>query len=195
MSSDDFDGLLFKRRIVQLRGPINAENYERLVTKLLQLDVMGSREIIILIDSKGGDVGYALSLHDIIRSLRSKTKGVVIGECSSSALVVLQACTLRFAFPHAQFMFHTPKTTHTFPINRRVNGHVQLWAKHAFRPTVAMRNLLLNRCRLRKSDLNELERIGDEVNLTVGAELMLKYGIVDAIVSGFYDCGTKQKGG
>ena len=79
------------------------------------------------IDSCGGSVYVGLALASVIRLRGLQVTGIVIGECSSAALMPFAACTRRFVTPHSTLLFH--------PMRWQSEEQVQLeeaaeWARH-----------------------------------------------------------------
>lgn len=60
----------------------------------------------IFFDSCGGSAYVGLSLAGIIRLRGLDARGVVLGECSSAALLPFAACPRRFVTPHSYLYFH-----------------------------------------------------------------------------------------
>jgi len=75
-----------------------------LLDRLLELPY-GSRGTIYF-DSCGGSAYVGISLAGIIRLRGLRATGVVLGECSSAALLPFAACTERFVTPHSYLFFH-----------------------------------------------------------------------------------------
>lgn len=74
------------------------------LAKLLELD--DGSECTLYIDSGGGRVYSALAIMSLIMLKDLRAKAVVLGACSSAALMVLAACRQRFAVPYSVFQFH-----------------------------------------------------------------------------------------
>ena len=60
----------------------------------------------IYFDSCGGSAYVGISLAGLIRLRGLRARGVVLGECSSAALLPFAACTERFVTPHSFLFFH-----------------------------------------------------------------------------------------
>lgn len=88
-------------------GEIFDENEKDVVGALL--DVKAGKEVVLYIDSSGGNVYAALAIANIIRHRRLNATAVVVGECSSSAILVFAACKTRWVGPHSVFLFHRIK--------------------------------------------------------------------------------------
>jgi ATP-dependent Clp protease protease subunit len=82
---------LQERRTVTLNDNINQEQAANLGHRLLELALESDEEIRLLIDSDGGNVQPALSICDVIASIKAPVIGIVIGRCFSMAVVILQA--------------------------------------------------------------------------------------------------------
>lgn len=82
---------------------------------------------IIYFDSCGGSVYVGLALTSLIRLRGLETTAVVIGECSSAALLPFAACGRRFVTSHSTLLFH--------PMRWATDEDVRLeeateWARH-----------------------------------------------------------------
>src|SRR5262245_42716158 len=60
----------------------------------------------IWFDSCGGSAYAGISLAGLIRLRGLRARGVVLGECSSAAILPFAACTERFVTPHSSMYFH-----------------------------------------------------------------------------------------
>lgn len=81
----------------------------------------------IFFDSSGGSVYVGLGLATLIRLRGVEVDGVVVGECSSAALLPFAACSRRFVTPHSTLLFH--------PIRWQTDEDVRFeeaeeWARH-----------------------------------------------------------------
>ncbi|MEZ6042682.1 MAG: ATP-dependent Clp protease proteolytic subunit [Planctomycetaceae bacterium] len=86
----------------------------------------GSRGILYF-DSCGGSVYAGLAVATLIRLRRLQVTGVVIGECSSAALLSFSACKRRFVTHQSTLLFH--------PMRWQSEEDVKLeeateWARH-----------------------------------------------------------------
>jgi ATP-dependent Clp protease, protease subunit len=88
---------------IALAGDLT-EKHADLIDKLL--DVPPRSTGTIYFDSCGGSVYVGLSLAALIRLRGLNARGVVLGECSSAALVPFAACARRFVTPVSYLLFH-----------------------------------------------------------------------------------------
>jgi len=82
---------------------------------------------VLYFDSCGGSVYTGLALGTLIRLRGLRVIGVVLGECSSAALLPFAACERRFVTPHSTLLFH--------PMRWQSDEDVRLeeateWARH-----------------------------------------------------------------
>ncbi len=75
-----------------------------LLEKLLELPPRSRGTIYF--DSCGGSAYVGISLAGLIRLRGLRASGVVLGECSSAALLPFAACGERFVTPHSYLFFH-----------------------------------------------------------------------------------------
>lgn len=98
---------------------------EEVVKALLELPLGG--ECVFYIDSVGGSVYGALAVLTLLRHRRLEATAIVIGECSSAALLVFAACRRRFVTPYSVLLFHRMR----WQSDKRVGSEEAFrWAKH-----------------------------------------------------------------
>jgi ATP-dependent protease ClpP protease subunit len=102
------------------------DEWESEVVKEL-LQVPGGGECIFFIDSAGGSVFGALAALTLMRFRRISGTAVVIGECSSAAILLFAACRRRLVTAHSTLLFHRMR----WQSDKRVAaGEAMLWARH-----------------------------------------------------------------
>jgi ATP-dependent protease ClpP protease subunit len=91
------------------------------------LEVPAGGDCVFYIDSAGGSVFGALAVLTMLRYRRLKATALVIGECSSAALLLFAACRRRLVTPYSTFLFHRMR----WQSEKRVNSNEAFhWAKH-----------------------------------------------------------------
>ncbi|MBE7560562.1 ATP-dependent Clp protease proteolytic subunit [bacterium] len=73
------------------------------------LELAPGQECVLYIDCSGGSTYSSMAITTTILHRRINATGIVVGECSSSALLILAACRKRLAAPYATFFFHPMK--------------------------------------------------------------------------------------
>ncbi len=102
------------------------DDWEAEVVKSL-LEVPAGGDCVFYIDSAGGSVFGALAVLTMLRYRRLKATAMVIGECSSAALLLFAACRKRLVTPYSTFLFHRMR----WQSEKRVSsGEAFHWAKH-----------------------------------------------------------------
>src|SRR5436190_2138802 len=114
------------------RGPTeipvvgDVDDWEADVIKAI-LDLPPRGECVFYIDSVGGSVYGALAVLTLLRHRQLDGTAIVLGECSSAALLLFAACRQRFVTPYSTLLFHRMR----WQSEKRVASHEAfLWAKH-----------------------------------------------------------------
>ena len=104
----------------------DVDDWEEEVVKSL-LEVPRKGECVFYLDSAGGSVYGALAVLTLLRHRQLEGTAVVLGECSSAALLVFAACLKRFVTPYSILLFHPMR----WQSDKRVgSGEAYTWAKH-----------------------------------------------------------------
>lgn len=107
----DIYSKFLKDRKIFLNGNILDENTNMVIMQMLYLDSENSTEDIILyINSNGGDIYCGLAIYDIIKHIRADVSTICFGVASSMAAFLLSSGTKgkRCSFPNARIMIHQP---------------------------------------------------------------------------------------
>jgi ATP-dependent Clp protease protease subunit len=91
------------------------------------LEVREGAPCTFYIDSGGGRVYSALAIMTMVLMKKPDATAIVIGSCSSAALMVLAACRRRLAVPYSVFHFHPVRWESSENIER---VEAVEWAKH-----------------------------------------------------------------
>lgn len=111
-------------RDIALVGEI--DDWEEEVIKAL-LKVPTSGTCTFYIDSGGGSVFGALAVLTLLRQRRLQATAIVLGECSSAALLVFAACQRRLVTPFSVLLFHRMRGHSE---KRIVSNDALAWARH-----------------------------------------------------------------
>lgn len=156
---------------ISIAGELS-EKHAELLGRLTEVPP-GSRGIIWF-DSCGGSVYVGLALATIIRMRNLKATGVVLGECSSAALMPFAACHRRFVTPLATLLFH--------PMRWQSEEDVRLeeaaeWARHFRHLETRLDDLLVRLFPMSREALDNWNKPGRFVD---GQELA-EAGLAEAI--------------
>lgn len=94
------------QRRVFLFGEINQQSVLNCIKGLSLIDRLEG-PIELWICSEGGDVVSGSALIDYLFTMKNKIYGLVIGEASSMASLILQACTVRAMTPRSIILIHS----------------------------------------------------------------------------------------
>jgi ATP-dependent Clp protease protease subunit len=104
----------------------DVDDWESDVIKEL-LEVPQGGACIFYIDSAGGSVYGALSALTLLRYRKITATALVLGECSSAAILLFAACQKRLVTPHSILLFHKMR----WQSEKRVGAQeAALWARH-----------------------------------------------------------------
>ena len=114
-------GIYLPKRTIELFGEIGDELSSQVIKNLYILDTQSDKDITILIDSPGGDVQKGFAIFDTIKNCNSPITGIVVGEASSAASFILQACDHKMAMSNSSIMLHYGEEgiASNHPYNRR----------------------------------------------------------------------------
>jgi ATP-dependent protease ClpP protease subunit len=102
------------------------DDWEGDVVKAL-LDLPPRSPCAFYIDSAGGSVYGALAVLTLLRHRQHEGTAIVLGECSSAALLLFAGCQHRFVTPYSTLLFHRMR----WQSDKRVGAEeASLWARH-----------------------------------------------------------------
>jgi ATP-dependent Clp protease, protease subunit len=102
------------------------DDWEAEAVKAL-LEVPAGGECVFYIDSAGGSVFGALAVLTLLRQRRLTASAMVLGECSSAALLLFAACRRRLVTRYSTLLFHRMRWQSEKRVNSQEAGH---WARH-----------------------------------------------------------------
>ena len=99
---------LLKERIIFLDGEINASLASNIVSKLLYLDSLSNDDIMLYINSNGGEIASGLMIYDTINIIKSDVQTISVGTAASMAAIILLSGTKgkRKILPNSKVMLH-----------------------------------------------------------------------------------------
>ncbi len=106
LSSEQWE--LLYRRIIDLRGTIDATAHDYVKEAMERLADNGHLDFRVMLESRGGDNYYAWKIHDLFRGHSGRITGIVPDYAFSGAVTVLQGCHLRMMAMEAKLLIHRP---------------------------------------------------------------------------------------
>lgn len=101
------------------------DNHRELLEKMLE--VAPRSRGTLYFDSCGGSAFVGIGLAALIRLRGLKATAVVLGECSSAALLPFAACERRFVTPHSSLFFHPVRWASEEDVNLEEAAE---WTRH-----------------------------------------------------------------
>ena len=95
-------------RVVRLTSEIDEEVANKVIDQLIKLDKKSGSDILLVIDSPGGDIEATISIYQIIKLLRCDVSTLALSNACSAAGVLL-ACgadNKRMVMDHSIVMIH-----------------------------------------------------------------------------------------
>ena len=147
--------------------------------KLLQKVCKDEDEITILINSEGGDLTSAFAIYDTIKLSPIHIKGIVVGNASSAASMILQACDTRLITPNSYLMLHLGEEYTGGSVSTK-----RAWDKKYEEDGDMMVDIYWQKIKLKKKKYprKQLKRDMD-VDMIFRPKQALDFGLVDNIVT------------
>jgi len=164
-----------KRRILILSGEIDEDKSKILRGFIYALNERPKKEIILYIDSIGGDVEPGLWLYDTIRLSLAPIKGIVNGRASSMAALVLQACQKRVAMEHSQLLLHAIRS-HGIPMEDEDKINEEIEKSREIQERV--HKILVTRTGRSFEEIKALEK----KDKYISAKEAKEFGLIDEII-------------
>jgi ATP-dependent Clp protease, protease subunit len=103
------DERLFDRRMVLIRGRLDAAMANQVAGALLVLDLAGPDPVQLYLSAPDGELAAAFAIVDAIDTVHAPVHAVVTSEAGGAAVAVLAAAQRRIAFKHARIRLAEPR--------------------------------------------------------------------------------------
>lgn len=178
--SKDFSSILteksLKSRTIFISGEINQELAEKVCTKLLILEELSDEPIKIFINSQGGHVESADTIHDVIKFIKPKVIMIGTGWVASAGITIYLAAEKenRYSLPNTRYMIHQPLGGFNGPAN-----DIGIEAKEILRVRTRINNLIS------EATNQPIEKVNKDTdrNYWLTSTEALEYGLVNKIIS------------
>ncbi len=104
----DLYSKLLTNRIIFLKGEINDEQANIIVSELLYLDSISNDDIYMYINSEGGSITSGFAIYDTMNYISSNVITIGFGLCASMAAFILSSGYKRYCLPNTEIMIHEP---------------------------------------------------------------------------------------
>ena len=178
--SKDFSSILteksLKSRTIFISGEINQELAEKACTKLLILEELSDEPIKIFINSQGGHVESADTIHDVIKFIKPKVIMIGTGWVASAGITIYLAAEKenRYSLPNTRYMIHQPLGGFNGPAT-----DIGIEAKEILRVRTRINNLIS------EATNQPIEKVNKDTdrNYWLTSTEALEYGLVNKIIS------------
>lgn len=180
---------LLDNRIIYVDGSIDDALAKDVIDKLLRLDTLNHDDIVMYINSNGGNVSSGLAIYDTMNMIKSKVSTVCIGKCFSMASVLLVngAKGKRYILPNAEVMIHEVSSISVGKV-----GEMQNNLDHSRDLNHKLFKILAEKS---NRTYNQIKNEATGKDLWLSASKALQYGIIDKILysSGDYHVYKKHR--
>jgi ATP-dependent Clp protease protease subunit len=152
---------------------------QNIIKQLFDLDNKNSRDIVLIINSDGGDVSALFAIHDAMKMVGSDVATLCLGHAYSCAADLLIAGTKgkRFITPTSDIMFHE--------MSGKAEGSVSEIKDELV--TIAHYNKMLRQMTINSLGEKHKYALRSRKDTYLNAEQSLKIGAVDHIVKNIDD--------
>ncbi|MCX6737625.1 MAG: ATP-dependent Clp protease proteolytic subunit [Candidatus Parcubacteria bacterium] len=173
----DIYSRLLEDRIVFLGGTINDAVANIVIAQMLFLAHREpNKEMVMYINSPGGEVTAALAIYDTMQFVKSPVSTICIGLAASAAAVILSAGTKgkRFALPNSEIMIHQVAM-------EGVGGQaseIEITTKEILKIKARLNDVLVKHT---GQNIKKIEKDTDR-DYFMSADEAKKYGLIDEII-------------
>lgn len=179
-SYDVFSRML-KDRIIFLNGPIRTEMSHSIVAQLLLLEAEDpEKDIVMYINSPGGEVTAGLAILDTMRFIKPDVVTVVMGQAASMGSLLASSGTKgkRYLLPNARHLIHQPLGGASGQAS-----DIEIHAKEIIRLKRELTEIYVGNT---GKPYETLERDMDRDNIMTSAE-SVAYGLADKVIASRLD--------
>jgi ATP-dependent Clp protease protease subunit len=166
-------------RIIKVFGDIEEELTHSIIEQLIKLDRKNGKDILLLIDSNGGDVDLLVSIYQTTLLLRCKVATLVLSNAASAAAILL-ACGhvgKRMVMEHSIVMLHDISSAMTQDYHKVLENELQNLR--------CSKKIIGNILTEHKAEA-AVKLIKPEATYLLGAE-SIKYGLADVVIKKLED--------
>lgn len=95
-----------EKKFFSINGDINTQVYKKFLKFVDEVIRSDTKEIVIIINSNGGEITYGFAIYDILMALDIEITTVAIGKCCSIATVIFAAGNKRLITNNCYFLIH-----------------------------------------------------------------------------------------
>lgn len=133
-------------RLINLNGDIDEDTATEFIKNIRLMDHVTEKDIIILINTSGGDVHQGMAIFDAIKECNSRVITHAVGPCWSMGAIIFQAGDIRRMSSNATLMVHLGEVN--YPADHPLN--VDRWVSEFKRIGELADNILFEKIKKKK---------------------------------------------
>lgn len=171
----DLYSRLLEDRIIFISGEITDNSANIVISELLYLDSLNSKDISIYINSPGGSVSAGMAIYDTINYIKSDVSTICVGIAASMGAFLLSSGKKgkRYALANSEVMIHQPLGG-----AQGQATEIKIAAEHILKLKDKLNKILAHNT---NKDIFIIEKDTDRDNF-MSAKEALNYGIIDKIL-------------
>lgn len=176
---------MLQSRSIIISGEINQALTEKVVAQLLLLQEISDEPIKIYINSQGGHVEAADTIHDIIKFIKPDVHIIGTGWVASAGITIFLAAAKehRYSLPNTRFMIHQPLGGVRGPAS-----DIEIEAKEIIRMLDRVNQLIADAT---GQPIDRVKRDTDR-NYWMSPQQAVDYGIVGRILTRYDDLNVSE---
>ncbi len=95
-----------EKMFFSIHGNVDSQVYEEFFSFVERVIKNKAKEIVIIINSNGGEITYGLAIYDLLMALDIEITTIAVGKCRSIATVIFAAGKKRFITKNCYFLIH-----------------------------------------------------------------------------------------
>ena len=167
---------LLEQRVLYVDGEIDDDLAQRIIERLIKLDMVNHKDITMYINSPGGMVNSGLAIYDAMNMVKSAISTICIGRCASMASILLINGTRgkRFILPNAEVMIHEVSNSCFGKI-----AEMQDKLDHSKSLNYKLWKIIANKT---KKSMKDIKKEATRKDSWMTATDAVKYGFVDKVI-------------
>ncbi|MCK5716938.1 MAG: ATP-dependent Clp endopeptidase proteolytic subunit ClpP [Thiomargarita sp.] len=175
--SYDIYSRLLKERVIFLVGQVEDHMANLIIAQLLFLESENpEKDIHLYINSPGGSVSAGLAIYDTMQFIKPDISTLCVGQAASMGALLLTggAQKKRYSLPHSRMMIHQPLGGFQGQAT-----DIDIHAREILKVRERLNEILAKHT---GQSLENIQKDTERDNF-MGADMALKYGMIDAILS------------
>lgn len=191
----EMTGYLHASRRVLIAGELNEKSLRKAALELVKLDLASSEPITILLESGGGNVVPTQQFEDAINMINSPVDALVLNDCCSMAVDMVQMCRRRMMLPSARMLVHYVRNKQPWIVDdpEQLDRDLAYFRENMIEMRERRLSLYQRRTGLSREKLSELFRYGEVHAAYFSAKQAIELGFADEIVTDFKLLPRKEK--